>query len=118
MANTTAAELSENAAAGSAHKLKWGDIVLKRGVAEVSPTSLLTLRTGQDFTLLAPQRETPSAVLSELQNMASKHLALDLALSDGKSGGGTTRVSKIEALTIKQKVSEAGPVVEIQLRKL
>ena len=34
--------------------LKWGDIVLKRGVAEVPAWSLLTLRAGQTFAMEVP----------------------------------------------------------------
>jgi hypothetical protein len=101
-------------------RVKWGDIVLKRGVAEMPPSALLTLRSGQGFCIEVPQRETTPSALAELKAASAGHIPLDVAVGDGRTGSALGRTSKVEALAIKQKVSEGpgGPIIEIQLRKL
>lgn len=115
-----AAELNDTGATARRYRPnKWGDIVLKRGVSEVPPSSLITLRAGQDFTLTVAQRETSQDTLTDLRAAAARHAALDLTLSDATpQTSALGRCIKVEALTIKQKVTESGAVVEIQLRKL
>lgn len=116
------AEISEGTTAPRTPpgRLKWGDIVLKRGAAEMPPSALLTLRSGQGFCIEVPQRDTTPSALAELKAAAAGHILLDVSVGDGRTGGALGRVNKIEALTIKQKVTggPSGPVIEIQLRKL
>jgi hypothetical protein len=117
------AEISEGTSAATnkiSGRLKWGDIVLKRGVAEMPPSALLTLRSGQGFCIEVPQRETTPSAIAELKAASAGHIPLDVAVGDNRTGGALGRASKIEAITIKQKVSSGpgGPVIEIQLRKL
>lgn len=101
-------------------RLKWGDVTLKRGVAELAPSALLTLRSGQGFCIEVPQRETTPSAIAELKAASASHVPLDIAVGEQRAGGTLSRVTKIEALTIKQKVASGpgGPVIEIQLRKL
>lgn len=101
-------------------RLKWGDIVLKRGVAEMPASALLTLRSGQGFCIEVPQRQTTPAAIAELKAATADHLPLNVAVGDGRSGSTVARAGQIKALTITQKVvgGPGGPVIEIQLRKL
>ena len=112
------AELQDSTNSNTRSKLKWGEIVLKRGAVELGPSSLLTLRAGQGLTLAVPKVGTSGDMLADLNNAVIKQRPLDLSVAEAKPGAALSRCSKVEALSIKQKVSEDGAVIEIELRKL
>ena len=111
------AELQDSTAGNTPSKLKWGDIFLKRGAVDLAPSSLLTLRAGQGLTLAVPKAGTSGDMLADLNNAVIKQRPLNLSVAEAKPGAALSRCTKVEALSIKQKVSEDGAVIEIELRK-
>jgi len=112
------AELKDSTTVDTRATLKWGDIALKRGAVDLAPSSLLTLRAGQSLTLAVPKAGTTGDVLADLNNAVLKRRPLDLSVAEATSGAALRRCSKVEALSVKQKVTESGAVIEIELRKL
>lgn len=111
-------ELQDSTSVKTRSMIKWRDINLRRGAVDLTPSSLLMLRPGQNFTLAVPLSGTPPGALADLNNAVIKQRPLDLSVADATPGAALPRVTKIEALSIKQKYTEAGLVIEIELRKL
>lgn len=102
--------------------VQLADIALRRGTAPLEPTTVPTLPAGQSFTIDIPTQGIGLLLpaVQKVRDAAARQTALDLELRSGALAPPSMsgKVSKVEAITIKQSVSRGAFSWEITLRKL
>lgn len=102
--------------------VEFSGIGLRRGIAPLEPATVPALRPGESFTLDVPTSGIGLLLpaVQKVREAAARQTALDLELRGGLRAGTTAsgKVSKVEAITIKQSVSRGAFGWEITLRKL
>lgn len=96
-------------------RLKWGDIVLKKGVSPVDELALKVAPPGSTFTLESETGGDP-ATIAELKAAIDAKESFDLLLT-GSSNVASLKTEWITSITVKQKATRAGFGIEIGLRK-
>jgi len=100
-------------------RLKWGDIVLKKGASPVDASALQVAPPGSDF-ILESQAGGDPATIAELRAAASAQESFVLLLT-GTSNAAAQKIVEehlgIRRITIKQCAASAAFGIEIRLRK-
>lgn len=104
-----------------AFSIEFAEGRLKRGIVPLEPTTVPTLPAGESFTLEIPSQAIGLLLpaVQKVREAAARSTALELELKGGLTSSPASRkVSKVEAITVKQATSRGAFSWEITLRKL
>ncbi|MDX2150797.1 MAG: hypothetical protein SFV54_08675 [Bryobacteraceae bacterium] len=114
---TIGAELvrSDTATRAVPGRLKWGDIVLKRGNMAPLSISMLKQVPSGEVVVVETKGGGDQSTVDELRKAISERSVYDLLAGDGRMSG---QMQKVNVAAVKQVPMPAGFGVTIELRKL